>query len=113
VLLKSSQSPVWTSNEKRFQRPEYVAVKVLFEMQDKTAGEAVCYYDYDAVDETALTHSQPLSAYSTVPYQMELNGTLVDQHKMHKTILGQQQQLFDKFVASLLQIVNDLLGRSN
>jgi hypothetical protein len=52
---------------------EHAAVRVRFSTQGREA-LAVCYYDYDAVDDTALHLSDPLSAYATSPYEVVIDG---------------------------------------
>ena len=49
-------------------------------------GRATCRYRYDAVDDTVLTLADPLSAYSTSPYRMTLDGRAVVNPQLAETI---------------------------
>ncbi|MEN8178107.1 MAG: hypothetical protein ABFS39_05745 [Pseudomonadota bacterium] len=111
ALLDSPQALLWQGNENRFQRPEYVAVKVLFELPDEADGDAVCFYDYATVDENVMTQTQPLSAYSTLPYQMELNGELVAKSVLSDAIKSQQAILINNIVNRLLKRFDDVVDQ--
>ena len=54
---------------------EHAAVRVRFSAQGREA-RAVCYYDHDAVDDTALHLSDPLSAYATSPFKVVIDGQI-------------------------------------
>lgn len=103
ALADSQQTLIWKGNENTFRRPEYVAVKVLFEVPETATGEAVCFYAYETPEEDAMTHSQPLSAYSTLPYKMVLNGEPVAMSVLSDGVKTQQRKLGGKFVDSLRQ----------
>ncbi len=107
AMLYSPQTLVWTGNTNRFQRPEYVAVKVMFEIPGESAGEAVCFYEYDMVDENVMSQSQPLSAYSTLPYQMEVNGEPVGKSLLSDAIKSQQTKLINKIVNTIKKRFDD------
>ena len=49
-------------------------------------GSAVCYYKYDAVEDTALTLADPLSAFSTSPNRMILNGKTLSRSELAQAI---------------------------
>jgi hypothetical protein len=57
---------------------EHLRVALRLEAADAqgemTPAHGVCFYDYDAVDDTAMTLADPLSAYSTSPSRMTVNG---------------------------------------
>jgi hypothetical protein len=71
--LRAAEGLEWRAVETSTRGREYAVVQVHFS-GPRGDGEASCYYDYDAVDDTALTLSDPLSAYSTSPSKMTLNG---------------------------------------
>ncbi len=101
ALMDSFQTLIWQGNENTFHYPEYVAVKVMFEIPDDSVGEAVCFYNYDTVDENAMTHSRPLSAYSTLPDKMRLNGEPVDSSVLTDAIHFQQLNIFIRLMNKL------------
>jgi hypothetical protein len=73
VEVGPAQPIAWTESETQTRGYEHAAVKLRFTMGARD-GNAVCYFKYNAVEDTALTISDPLSAYSTSPYEMTLNG---------------------------------------
>lgn len=52
---------------------EYAAVRVRYAAQSGE-GQAVCYFNYNEVEDTALTLSDPLSAYATSPFEVTIGG---------------------------------------
>jgi len=59
--------------EAKAQGYQHAAVRVRYN-SGGSDGEAVCYYDYNAVDDTAQTLADPLSAYSTSPSRVTFDG---------------------------------------
>lgn len=86
VQLGSSEPMTWTAVEARAHGYEHAAVTLRYTAQGR-GGEAACYYKYNAVEDNALTISDPLSAYSTSPYEMTLNGRSLSRSDLAKTIL--------------------------
>lgn len=74
TLLPIDKDTAWKDSEQRIKGPEYAVIAV----RPEGGGEARCWFEYDAVEETAESHVDPLSAYATLPYQMTLNGRQVD-----------------------------------
>lgn len=86
VRLGPSQPITWTSVEARANGYEHASVRLSYTAAGG-GGEAVCYYRYNAVDDTALTLSDPLSAYSTSPDRMTLDGRPLSRSDLAKTIM--------------------------
>lgn len=55
-------------------------------------------YVYNAVDDTALTLSDPLSAYSTSPSEMTLNGQPLSRAVLARTIRDAMAKQGSEFV---------------
>lgn len=85
VQVGSSQSIVWAASETKTRGYEHAAVKLRYSVGARN-GEAVCYYKYNAVEDNALTVSDPLSAYSTSPYEMTLDGRTLAGSALARTI---------------------------
>lgn len=68
----------WTKVATDPQRQSGLSVVLDFEAQDIGGGtrtrQAACQYRYNAVDDTALTLSDPLSAFATSPESMSIDG---------------------------------------
>lgn len=78
---------------------EYAAVRVRY-ATGTSEGQAVCYYRHDAPEETAMTLSDPLSAFAASPYQVTFgseplsNAALAEAIK--KAMLKQGGELVDR-----------------
>lgn len=73
VLTKLGSSTTLVGTDTQTKGHEHAAIRVRFSTQGRDA-LAVCYYDYDAVDDTALHLSDPLSAYATSPSEVAIDG---------------------------------------
>jgi len=49
-------------------------------------GSAVCFYDHNAVDDTAMALADPLSSYATSSSKMLLNGNQIAQARLAQAI---------------------------
>jgi len=85
-MSNTADDSVWSTNGEDIVRPEYAKVKV----KTIEGQNASCFYEYDAVEEDALTHSDPLSAYATLPYKMVLNGKEISAQKLKAAVMAQQ-----------------------
>ena len=98
--LAPAQSVTWKEAKTETRGYEYAAAKLQFSTPSGE-GQAVCYYNYNTVDETALTISDPLSAYSTSPFKMTLNGETLSRPALAQAIknamLKQGREFLDYF----------------
>jgi hypothetical protein len=69
-------------------------------------GSAVCTYSYNAVEHTAMTLSDPLSAYSASPSKMALNGTTLSKSALAETIKQAMLRQGRSLVDSVKNAVN-------
>ncbi len=84
-LTQSTDPAAWRNEGYEIVRPEYAAIQL-------SAGQqrVVCYYEYDAMEESVLDHTDALDAYATLPYKMTLNGEDVDPSKLAAAIRREQ-----------------------
>lgn len=76
--LESPSSVRWTSAETQPRGHSGLSVVLGFASGDPgRTRQASCLYRYNAVDDTALTLSDPLSAYSTSPETMTIDGEML------------------------------------
>lgn len=102
--LDSPRAVEWKGSDNEIRRPEYAKISVTFEAQYQDAGiapmQAACFYQYTASEDDAMTHSDPLSAYATVPYKMTMNGEPVAKRDLHAAVktaaLNQGKELVDR-----------------
>lgn len=76
VSVQLGAAPSWQGSEVKTRGREGAVVTVHF----ATAGgeqQAACYYEYDAVDDTAAILANPIEAYATSPSTMILNGRTI------------------------------------
>ncbi len=92
-LLGAPEGLTWQVSSTEIHRPEYAEIKVNFTHPEDGAGEASCFYDYIAVDETAQTLADPLSAYATVPYKMTLQGQPVSKQELANAISADMERV--------------------
>lgn len=97
--LGTSQPVTWEGNATELRGYEDASIRVEFSAGGRD-GQAVCYYRYNAVEDTALTLSDPLSAYSTSPSKMTLNGQTLSKSELARAVkdamLKQGRELVDK-----------------
>jgi len=83
VQIGSSVEMTGTSTQAKGQ--QQAAVRVNFSAQGR-AGQAVCYYDHDAVEDTALNLSEPLSAFSTSPSAVVIDGRKLSRRDLAEAV---------------------------
>ena len=78
TLLSLQQPPQWLDQKTYIKRPAYAQITLDFKAESsmgKTINfKSVCYYQHAVYEENVITHTDPLSAYATLPYKMTLNG---------------------------------------
>jgi len=100
----TSESVEWTRVETQIRRSEELKVNLGFESRagdgSTQSMRAACFYRYDAVEDTALTLADPLSAYSTSPNRVILNGRLISGRELAdavgRAMLGQGRDLLER-----------------
>lgn len=83
--LAGAQPITWTAVSAEARGYEHAEVRLRFTAGGKD-GEAACYYDYDAREETAITVSDPLAAYATSPSKMVLNGQTLSRSALAQAV---------------------------
>lgn len=71
VQLPAAQPVTWNPGDMQIRRPEYAVIHVNV---GSSPTKVSCYYNHDAVEDTALGLSDPLSEYATSPYKVTING---------------------------------------
>lgn len=102
--LTGGDMAAWSHAGNRFVEPEYAVVKV------QSGSDTVsCWYEYTALEPGAMELATPLLAYSTLPYQVEVEGQLLKgpalteavkqrQIKFGQTVIEQVRQGVDNAV---------------
>jgi len=87
--LSAPDDVEWEDTKQQIQRPEYAAITV----QVEDGATATCWFEYDAIEETAESHVDPLTAYSTLPYQMSVNGQQLADRVLLDAVNAEQRRL--------------------
>ena len=78
---------------------QHAAVRVSYSSGGQD-GTAVCYYDYNAVEDTAQTLADPLSAYATSPSRVTIDGRELSRAQLAEAVkqamLNQGRELIDR-----------------
>jgi len=87
LLLSPSEALQWKEHEPIIKGYEDMEMKVHFATADNSKqGVASCFYPYVQDDIGAETFQSPSSAYDTNPNKMILNGKVVDNILLSKTV---------------------------
>ena len=104
VQLGDSAARNWTQTATETRGYEYAAVKLRWSAPDGD-GSATCYYDYNAVEDTAMALSDPLSSYAASPSKMVLNAKTLSKPALAEAVkqamLKQGRSLVDGIKKSL------------
>ena len=76
IGLQTDKQPEWISEDMKFDGYEDMQVILKYTVAGKTLLSR-CDYPYEAIDEDALTLSNPASAYATYPSKVIINGEAV------------------------------------
>lgn len=95
----------WTGNDNTFRRPEYATATLRFDVADpagrRSAGEAACYFAYEASEDTAQHLADPFSAYATLPFAMTLDGRMLADAELAALRKGEQLRQGQAVIATL------------
>ncbi|MEJ2308439.1 MAG: hypothetical protein P8Z78_03860 [Gammaproteobacteria bacterium] len=101
--LLASKGPLeWTGNSQRIKRPAYAVIHLDFKAGPQ--GEQMsseCYFEYNAVEENVMTQVDELSAYSTLPYRMTIEGRDVPKPILQKAVSEEQIEGLSEFLDKL------------
>lgn len=86
--LSGSPAGDWKGSGNRFVRPSYAVVNVA-----SGDSKAACSFAYEAVEEGAMEHANPLLAYATLPYEMTLDGAMVAEPTLKAAVMRQQKAI--------------------
>lgn len=97
AAVPSAQSIEWKSNDNTFRRPEYAIAALTFDATDRdgktTSMRSECFFEYDAIEDTAQHLADPFSAYSTLPFAMTLDGRALSDGELVRLRNGEQVRL--------------------
>lgn len=89
---------------------EHAAVRVRYSSQGRD-GEAVCYYEYNAQENTALQLSDPLSAYATSPFEVKIDGKTLTRPGLASAVKGAVTQQGKEWIERAKQGIQDAIAR--
>lgn len=112
-LLSSAESAEWTGGENTFNRPSYAVTSLTFDVAGGVPRSATsaCYYAYDALDETAQTLADPLSAHATLPFKMTFDGRTLSDEELLRLVNEEQKRQGRQAVARLEKGARDMADK--
>ena len=85
LVFGDYQKSDWVSDELKFNGYEDLEAIIKYKANG-AEGEVRCYYVYDTIEENAMTHSNPATAYSTYPSKITRDGAVLDSRMWAKKI---------------------------
>lgn len=114
-LLPAGSSIEWTGNQNTFNRPSYAVTGLTFDVTDRDGKRrsmtSACHYAYEALEDTAVQLANPLDAYATLPFAMSLDGSVLTDAQLLRTVNEEQKRLGRKAVATLQQGARDMADK--
>jgi len=114
ALLSSAQSAEWTGGENTFNRPSYAVTSLSFDVVgggDPRSAKSACYYAYDALDDTAQTLADPLSAHATLPFKMTFDGRTLSDGELLRLVNAEQKRQGRQAVEKLEKGASDMADK--
>ncbi|MGB5833705.1 MAG: hypothetical protein WBG92_17165 [Thiohalocapsa sp.] len=105
VQLGGSKPTKWTETKTETRGYEHAAVQLRWVHTDGP-GAASCYFDYNAVEHTAMALGDPLSSYSASPSRMVMNGKTLSKPALAHAIEKAMRQQGRSFVSGVINRVN-------
>lgn len=96
----------FTNVEQQIHRPSHAIIRLAYESFSGT-GVADCYYAYDIVEETVIDHVDPLAAYATLPYRLDINGQQLTDRELLTAVNQQQIRNGKAAVEKLDRVIDD------
>jgi hypothetical protein len=97
----------WQGDSHRIVRPEYAVIHLDFfvnkaDWEGKTV-TSECYFEYDTIEENVITHVDELSAYSTLPYKVTIQGKEVPKLIMQQAVSQEQIEGLEEFLGKVVE----------
>ncbi len=112
-LLADMRPIEWTANSERINRPAFAVIELEFSTGGQQEGSSMtseCYFAYEAVEENVMTHVDELSAYSTLPYRMTIDGNEVPKQILQKAVSEEQIEGLAEFMDKISGTSRKLLS---
>lgn len=114
-LNPDAKSVEWTGGENSFKYPEYAVTALVYTVEGsdgtRRTGRSACYYAYEALDDTAQTLADPLSAHATLPFAMTLDGRMLSDAELVAARGAEQKRQGMAIVNALGREASELAGQ--
>jgi len=115
ALKPDAKAIEWMGNDNRFKRPEFAITALTFEVvaQDgsRSGGRSACHYAYEALEDTAVTLADPLSAYATLPFKMTLDGAALSDAELLRLVNAEQKRRGRQVLTTLQKGAQDVADK--
>jgi hypothetical protein len=99
VAVRAGTAPVFERVDTHTRGYEHAQVRLTYSI-DGVSGTASCFYDHDAVEDTADQLADPLAAYATSPYRVIIGTETLPRAVLAEAIgqamLGQGRELIEQ-----------------
>ena len=79
--------------------------------QEGRSMKSECYFAYDTVEETVITHVDELSAYATLPYRMTIDSKEVPKQILQRAVSDEQIEGLAEFMEKINAASRKLLSQ--
>jgi hypothetical protein len=115
AMYSPADSIEWKDNENTFRRPEYAVTSLSYDVVgsdgNRAAGHSACHYAYEALDDTAITLADPLSAHATLPFAMTVDGLVLSDGELLRMVNAEQKRQGRQVVENLEKGARDMADR--
>lgn len=105
VRVRVGGTPDWSSTQVKTPGRQDAEVRLTYS-GPAGAGTAICYYRYDAVEDTAMQLANPLTAYSTSPSKMLIDGQPLARQVLADTVKQAMLNQGKRFVDDVRNTLN-------
>lgn len=115
ALVGDAASIEWKANDNTFRRPEYAIAALTFDV-DEAGGasrtmQTACYFEYDAIEDTAQHLADPFSAYATLPFAMTVDGRMLADAELVRLRNAEQVRQGKAVIAALESGARELAAK--
>lgn len=112
AVQSSANSIEWKGDKYTFNRPSYAITHLSYDMVGpdgtRTTGTSACHYAYEALEDTAQILANPIEAYATLPFAMSVDGRVMSDAQLLRTVNAEQARLGRKALSTLEKGARDM-----
>ena len=114
-LLDSMKPVTFKSQQSEIRNIGDAAIRLSFTINRKGYENklvtSACFFDYEINEQTVIDHVDPLSAYSTLPYKMTIQGQEVPQEILSQAVTAEQIEPVFEYLERVRQAMDNIPDR--